>query len=107
MNIFLVTLIVLSLGALYAQEEQKAAGDYLRDGITAMAAEKYSEALTAVQKAIELDPENAEFYRLQGQILEMLDEPDAARTAWKLCLQYAIDEELKKEATIHLQSLEE
>jgi len=107
MNRFLVILVLLTLGSLFAQEEQKAAGDYLRDGIAAMEAEKYTEALTAIRNAIELDSENAQFYRLEGQILEMLDEPEAARAAWKLCLQYATDDDLKKEATIHLQSLEE
>jgi Flp pilus assembly protein TadD len=107
MNRFLVTLIILSFSVLYGQEEQKAAGDYLRDGIAAMEAEKYTEALTAIRNAIELDSENAQFYRLEGQILEMLDEPESARAAWKLCLQYATDDDLKKEATIHLQTLEE
>jgi len=107
MNRFLVLLIFLILSVLFGQEKQKTAGDYLRDGIAAMDVEKYTEALTSIQKAIEEDPENAQFYRLEGQILEMLDEPEAARAAWKLCLQYATEDDLKKEATIHLQSLEE
>jgi len=81
--------------------------EYLTKGTELVSQEKYEEALFYVQKAIEIQDDNAELYRLEGQILEMLERTEESIAAWKKCLQTARNDELIKEAKLHLQSLKE
>lgn len=90
-----------------AQESTKSDDKALEKGISLVNEEKYEEALPFINEAISADKENAELYRLLGQILEMLDETEEAIEAWTLCLTLTEDEELEKEAKLHLEALEE
>jgi tetratricopeptide (TPR) repeat protein len=50
---------------------------------------RYNEAETYLQSAIDLIDDKAPAHCLQAQVLEGLDEKDAALVSWERCLQYA------------------
>ncbi len=79
--------------------------ELLGNVVTCISEEKYEDALKDIQKAIQLQPENAELYRLEGQILEMLGQIDRAITAWENCILYSETDSIKTEAQFHINSL--
>mgnify|MGYP000004616378 FL=1 len=68
---------------------------------------KYEQALIYINKAQNENQKNPDFFRLKALIYEMLDEPNQAKKAWKKCLKYSKNKNMKREATIHIQNLSE
>ncbi len=99
----LLTVLLFTFAALPAQDMN--AQPFLEKAVLLLDEEQFEAALAEIGFAIEIEPENASFYRLQAQILEMLDSREEAITAWELCLKYTEDEELIDEAEHHLKAL--
>jgi len=66
----------------------------------------YKNALKYVIEAQKLEPFNPDVYRMKALLHESLGEQKKAIIAWKKCIQYSISKEIKSEAQIHLNSLE-
>ena len=81
--------------------------DWLTKATDAIKIEKYKEALIYIKKAQNNNQKNPDFFRLKALIYEMLDEPNQAKKAWKKCLKYSKNKNMKREATIHIQNLSE
>lgn len=99
----LLTVLLFTFATLPAQD--KNAQPFLEKAIQLLEKEQYQAALAEIETAVEIEPESADFYRLQAQILETLGLNEEAITAWELCLKYTEDEELIDEAEHHLKAL--
>lgn len=65
----------------------------------------YSRALGFVEKAISIETDNAEYYRLAAQLYEELDKIKLAVPAWYKCQKLAKDTRLFVEAKNHVEYL--
>lgn len=54
----------------------------IKKSISSIQDKNYEQALVFIQKAKDIDKENAEIYRMEGQLLEMLRKNKEAISAW-------------------------
>ena len=73
---------------------------FLSKATLAIKSRNYKEALVHISKAENNNQKNPELFRLKALTYEMLDEPLKARIAWKKCLKYSKDLNIKREAKI-------
>ena len=78
---------------------------FLSKATLAIKSRNYKEALVHISKAENNNQKNPELFRLKALTYEMLDEPLKARIAWKKCLKYSKDLNIKREAKIHIKNL--
>lgn len=79
----------------------------VQNTIQAIHDHQYTDALKLIRQAKSFAPEDPEIYRLEGQLLEILDNRSAALIAWKMCLKFAQSNQLIHEAKIHINHLNE
>lgn len=106
-SILIIALSIFSvlIAANPEQEKNKKINKLLKKSITAIQEKNYEQALVFIQKVKDLDKENAEIYRMEGQLLEMLKKNKEAISAWESCLKFSKSDSLRKEAEIHIQHL--
>lgn len=74
-----------------ASAETRKAFELSRDMMTEAnrlaAGKRFSEALTRVEKVIEVDPKNADAHAARGSILYLMKDPDGAKQSWTRALE--------------------
>ena len=92
---------ILFISFLFSKDDNS----FLSKATLAIKSRNYKEALVHISKAENNNQKNPELFRLKALTYEMLDEPLKARIAWKKCLKYAKDLNIKREAKIHIKNL--
>jgi len=77
----------------------------LTKAVNAMKQGNYKEALDNINKANSENLKNPDIYRMKALIHETLDNKAKAKKAWKKCLKYSTDNNMKREAKIHIKNL--
>jgi len=80
-------------------------GEYLEKAISAIEAGLFKEALKQLDIARVKEPDNAEVYKLKALLYEAINENNNAISAWNNCIKNTKDENLIREAKIHLAHL--
>ena len=99
--ILYITIISISLSvAAYSQSK-----DHLKHAISAMEIGLFEESLKQLNYALKDDPKNAQVHKLKALLYEALGKKDNAIKSWNDCIRYAKDQNMIKEAEIHLNYL--
>ena len=99
--ILYITIISTSLSvAAYSQSK-----DYLKRAISAMEIGLFEESLEQLNYALRDNPKNAQVHKLKALLYEALGKKDKAIKSWDECIRYAKDQNIIKEAEIHLNYL--
>ena len=91
--------ISLSVGA-YSQSK-----DHIKRAISAMEIGLFEESLKQLNFALRDDPKNAQVHKLKALLYEALGKKDNAIKSWDDCIRFAKDQNIIKEAEIHLNYL--
>ena len=100
-SILYIIIISISLSAA-AHSQSK---DYLKRAISAMEIGLFEESLKQLNFALRDDPKNAQVHKLKALLYEALGKKDNAIKSWDDCIRYAKDQNIIKEAEIHLNYL--
>ena len=100
-SILYIIIISISLSAA-AHSQSK---DYLKRAISAMEIGLFEESLKQLNYALKDDPKNAQVHKLKALLYEALGKKDNAIKSWNDCIRYAKDQNMIKEAEIHLNYL--
>ena len=84
----------------YGQSE-----NHLRRAISAMEIGLFEESLKQLNYALNDDPENDQVHKLRALLYEALEKKEKAIEAWNDCIRYSKDQNMIKEAKIHLNHL--
>ncbi len=98
-------LLFLGLMSPVVPAEQQEVNELVSESLEHLQQEDYDAALKCLEKALLIKDSDPALYRLQGQILEILEQPEAAIVAWQKCLELANDQELGAEAKHHIENL--
>jgi len=79
--------------------------EYIAQCLVHIEQNEFVEALVSLDAALLLQGTNPELYRLQGQVLEILERPDEAVSAWKNCQKFTDDPVLREESIRHIENL--
>ena len=105
MNKHIFPLIFLSTFFLsFSFSQQK---DHLHRAISAMEIGLFDESLKQLNKALKIDPTNAQIYKLKALLYEALNDNQNAIISWNKCIKYSKDKNMTNEANIHLEYLNE
>ncbi len=97
--IIIITSISLSVFA-YGQSK-----NHLKRAISAMETGLFEESLKQLSYALNDDPKNAQVHKLRALLFEALEKKEKAIKAWNDCIRYSKDQNIIKEARIHLNYL--
>ena len=97
--IIIITSISLSVFT-YGQSE-----NHLKRAISAMETGLFEESLKQLNYALNDDPKNAQVHKLKALLFEALEKKDKAVHSWNDCIRFAKDQNMIKEAEIHLNYL--
>ena len=97
--IIIITSISLSVFT-YGQSE-----NHLKRAISAMETGLFEESLKQIDHALNDDPRNAQVHKLKALLYEALEKKRKAIEAWNDCIRYSKDQNMIKEARIHLNYL--
>ena len=100
-SILCIIIISISLSAV-AHSQSK---DYLKRAISAMEIGLFEESLKQLNFALRDDPKNAQVHKLKALLYEALGKKDNAIKSWDDCIRFAKDQNIIKEAEIHLNYL--
>ena len=67
----------------------------------------FDESLEQLNKALIIDPTNAQIYKLRALLYEALKDNENAIISWNKCIKYSKDKDMTNEAKIHLDYLNE
>ncbi|NQU28103.1 MAG: hypothetical protein HQ528_07440 [Candidatus Marinimicrobia bacterium] len=104
-SILLITvnlIFTFSLGTTAGEDQVR---EYIAQCLVHIEQNEFAEALVSLDAALLLQEINPELYRLQGQVLEILERPDEAVTAWENCLKFTDDPVLREESIRHIENL--
>ena len=79
--------------------------NYIERAISAMEIGLYEESLKQLERALSLEPGNAQIYKLKALLYEAINENQNAINSWNKCIQTSKDQNLIKEAKVHLDYL--
>ena len=97
--IIIITSISLSVFT-YGQSE-----NHLKRAISAMETGLFEESLKQIDHALNDNPKNAQVHKLRALLYEALEKKEKAIKAWNDCIRYSKDQNMIKEARIHLNYL--
>ena len=97
--IIIITSISLTVFT-YGQSE-----NHLKRAISAMEIGLFEESLKQLKYALNDDPKNAQVHKLRALLFEALKKKEKAIKAWNDCIRYSKDQNMIKEARIHLNYL--
>ncbi|MFH1852296.1 MAG: tetratricopeptide repeat protein [Candidatus Neomarinimicrobiota bacterium] len=105
-----VSILLIALNLIFTFSLRAAAGEdqvreYIAQCLAQIEQNNYTKALDCLEAALALQDSNPELYRLQGQVLEILERPQEAITAWENCRKFATDPALREEANHHIENL--
>ena len=98
-----VIIIILSISFsvfVYGQSD-----NHLKHAISAMETGLFEESLKQIDHALNDDPRNAQVHKLRALLYEALEKKRKAIEAWNDCIRYSKDQNMIKEARIHLNHL--
>ena len=81
--------------------------NHLHRAISAMEIGLFDESLEQLNKALIIDPTNAQIYKLRALLYEALKDNENAIISWNKCIKYSKDKDMTNEAKIHLDYLNE
>jgi len=81
--------------------------NHLHRAISAMEIGLFDESLEQLNKALKIDPTNAQIYKLKALLYEALNDNENAIISWKKCIKHSRDKNTTTEANIHLDYLNE
>ena len=96
----IICLLIIFLNPIYLQS-----GKHLENAISAMQAGLFKEALKQLDIAVVKEPKNAEVHKLKALLYEAINENQNAISSWNNCLINTKDDNLIKEAKIHIDHL--
>ena len=97
----IIIIISISLSIFtYGQPE-----NHLKRAISAMETGLFEESLKQLNYALNDDPKNAQVHKLRALLFEALEKKEKAIKAWNDCIRYSKDQNMIKEARIHLNYL--
>ena len=100
-SILCIIIVSISLSAVaYSQSK-----DYLKRAISAMEIGLFEESLKQLNYALKDNPKNAQIHKLKALLYEALENKDKAIKSWDECINYAKDQNMIKEAEIHINYL--
>tara|TARA_Y100000768_G_scaffold125559_1_gene93071 strand:- start:472 stop:810 length:339 start_codon:yes stop_codon:yes gene_type:complete len=99
--IIIIASISLSVFA-YSQSE-----NHLKRAISAMEIGLFEESLKQLNYALNDDPKNDQVHKLRALLYEALEKKEKAIESWNDCIRYSKDQNMIKEAKIHLNHLNE
>jgi tetratricopeptide (TPR) repeat protein len=79
--------------------------NHLKRAISAMETGLFEESLRQLNYALNDDPKNAQVHKLKALLYEALEKKEKAIEAWNDCIRYSKDQNMIKEAKIHLNHL--
>ena len=79
--------------------------NHLKRAISAMEIGLFEESLKQLNYALNDDPKNAQVHKLRALLFEALEKKEKAIKAWNDCIRYSKDQNMIKEARIHLNYL--
>ena len=79
--------------------------NHLKRAISAMETGLFEESLKQLNYALNDDPKNAQVHKLRALLFEALGKKEKAIKAWNDCIRYSKDQNMIKEARIHLNYL--
>ena len=97
--IIIITSVSLSVFT-YGQSE-----NHLKRAISAMETGLFEESLKQIDYALKDDPKNAQVHKLRALLYEALEKKEKAIKSWNDCIRYSKDQNMIKEAKIHLNHL--
>ena len=98
-SIIIIISILLSVFT-YGQSD-----NHLKRAISAMETGLFEESLKQLNYALNDDPKNAQVHKLRALLFEALEKKEKAIKAWNDCIRYSKDQNMIKEARIHLNYL--
>ena len=98
----LIFLSILFLSFSFGQQK-----NHLHRAISAMEIGLFDESLEQLNKALIIDPTNAQIYKLRALLYEALKDNENAIISWNKCIKYSKDKNITIEAKIHLDYLNE
>ena len=81
--------------------------NHLHRAISAMEIGLFDESLEQLNKALIIDPTNAQIYKLRALLYEALKDNENAIISWNKCIKYSKNKDMINEAKIHLDYLNE
>ena len=81
--------------------------NHLHRAISAMEIGLFDESLEQLNKALKIDPTNAQIFKLKALLYEALNDNKNAIISWNKCIKYSKDKKMTNEAKIHLNYLNE
>ena len=81
--------------------------NHLHRAISAMEIGLFDESLEQLNKALKIDPTNAQIFKLKALLYEALNDNKNAIISWNKCIKYSKDKNMTNEAKIHLDYLNE
>ena len=81
--------------------------NHLHRAISAMEIGLFDESLEQLNKALKIDPTNAQIFKLKALLYEALNDNQNAIISWNKCIKYSKDKNMINEAKIHLNYLNE
>ncbi len=79
--------------------------NHLKRAISAMETGLFEESLKQLNYALNNDPKNAQVHKLRALLFEALEKKEEAIKAWNDCIRYSKDQNMIREARIHLNYL--
>ena len=79
--------------------------NHLKRAISAMETGLFEESLKQLNYALNDDPKNAQVHKLRALLYEALEKKGKAIEAWNDCIRYSKNQNMIKEAKIHLNHL--
>ena len=98
----LIFLFTVFLNFSFAQQK-----NHLHRAISAMEIGLFDESLKQLNKALKIDPTNAQIFKLKALLYEALSDNENAIISWNKCIKYSKDKNITNEAKIHLDYLNE
>ena len=100
---FILSIIIISISLSDIVHGQSKG--HLKRAISAMEIGLYEESLKQLNYALKDNPKNAQVHKLKALIYEALEKKDKAIHSWNDCIRHSKDQNMIKEAEIHLNYL--
>ena len=98
-------LIIIIISILLSVFTYGQSDNHLKRAISAMETGLFEESLKQLNYALNDDPKNAQVHKLRALLFEALEKKEKAIKAWNDCIRYSKDQNMIKEARIHLNYL--
>ena len=98
-------LIIIIISILLSVFTYGQSDNHLKRAISAMETGLFEESLKQIDHALNDDPRNAQVHKLRALLYEALEKKGEAIEAWNDCIRYSKDQNMTKEARIHLNYL--